>query len=156
MAEQLSARQIVKDWKDAIWFKEKPGTVLARTECYRTLAITLKKYGYGLDIFTEGFKDYICKSTVGSDKKKNYRDRLGAAEIYLDKMIVDNFGTATKFERNSETPVIEEKNTDIKVQSEDNFENPSKSKFREHIPDPEVMEYIEQNFKFEGTEDDLK
>lgn len=160
MAEQPSARQIVKDWKDAIWFKEKPDTVSARTECYDILANTLKEYGYDLNVFTEGFKDYIRKSTVGSDKKKNHKDRLNAAEIYLDKMITKHFGTVTKFKRSSENSVTEEKISDIKPSEQSTKVsdeiNPSKSKFREYVPDPETLEFIEKNFRFEGTDEDFE
>jgi len=151
LSEQKSLGFIIDQWGIHVWKQENPQNKDQRFDAYDRLFRTIVSHGYGFDDIHESVKRQIKKHTV---PEKGPKDKMEwwskSADKHIEHAMAVVFGPQIEIASSNgvKLPAFEQKPKQVEEQT-------IESKVKEHVPNEKVLEYIEKNFKFEGTDDDL-
>jgi hypothetical protein len=155
LSEQKSLNFIIDQWAIHVWKQENPQNKDDRFDAYDRLFRTIISHGYKFDDIHESVKKQIKKHTVPT---KGPKDKLEwwnkSANKHIEHAMANVFGPQVEIASSNgvKLPVFENKPLEVKEEIKEAIKS---KKYKEYIPDEKNLEFIDKNFKFEGSDEDL-
>jgi hypothetical protein len=163
VAEKRSVDKIIQQWTTLRWRDEMPRTREHRFALYLALFTQIRKDGYDHSDIMTHHKKLIKNNTVnkkGPSAKREYWNDSADKHIEhaINKVWEDQIELA-KSDQFMDSFSSGRKVPDTIQGAQGSVSQvgamPSSKKLKEYVPDQKMLEFIDKNFKFEGTDEDL-